>query len=287
MGERNELTKTTMNKPNSSLTQFIEEYPLYSKFGTDQPIEAADLNNLAFNFFCKHEKEVHPFRLQAIGHNNNGKHQLPGGTVDFTEMFAGVCQSCVTYTVNIIISGASQDEKPRYFIRKIGQYPAPEASMAKLTDEIAYFLNDESRELYEKALKNLEWEFGMGALTYFRRLIRNEVEKIIEALSNPYSSQGNKIAEALSSYKQLRQKTKFVEEITPFLPKSLQVHGANSLLMLYDAASMAIDELTETECIKKSKDIDTLFRYLVRKICLERNEAFGEKPPGKYFLRYR
>ncbi|MFI5128478.1 MAG: hypothetical protein ACHQFX_00745 [Chitinophagales bacterium] len=276
-----------MNKHNSSLTQFIEEYPLYSKFGTDQPIEAADLNNLAFNFFCKHEKEIQPFRLQAIAQNNNGKLQLPEGTANFTEMFTGVCQSCVTYTVNIVISGASQEEKPRYFIRKIGQYPAPEASMAKLPDEISFFLSDESRELYEKALKNLDWEFGMGALAYFRRLIQNEVEKIIEALSNQYSSQGNKIAEALSNYKQLRQRTRFVEEITPFLPKSLQDHGANSLSMLYDAASMGIDELTETECIKKSKDIDTLFRYLVRKIYLERNEAFGEKPPGKYFLRYK
>jgi hypothetical protein len=93
-----------MNKPNSSLSQFIEEYPLYSKFGTDQPIEAADLNNLAFNFFCKKEKEIQPFRLEPIVHNGNGVdhpdsasssvngHLAEGAIIDFTEMFSGVCQ---------------------------------------------------------------------------------------------------------------------------------------------------------------------------------------------------
>ena len=204
-------------------------------------------------------------------------------------MFTGVCQSCVTYTVNIIISGGNQKEKPKYFIRKIGQYPAPEASMAKLPDEISYFLNDESRELYRRRVKKLRTgNIGMGALAYFRRMIQNELEKIIEAISNPYSLTANKISRShCLPISKTAQKTKFIEEITPFLPKSLKDHGANSLSMLYDAASMGIDELTEKECIKKSKDIDTLFRYLVRKIYVERNEAFGEKPPGKYFLRYK
>ena len=282
-----------MNKHHSSLSQFIEEYPLYSKFGIDQPIEAADLNHLAFNFFCKNEKQIQPFRLEATVHNGvvhsgTAVNSLNGGTaIDFTEMFSGICQSCISYKVKIIISGASQDEKPKYFVRKIGQYPAPEASAVKLPDEISYFLNEESRELYGKGLRNLELEYGTGSFAYFRRMIVNEFERIIEALSDPYSPDGNKIAQAFSNYKELGLKTKFIEDISPYLPKSLQEHGANTLLMLYDAASIGMDELTEKECVKKSKDIDTLFRYLIRKIYAERNESLSEKPPGKYFLRYR
>jgi hypothetical protein len=276
-----------MNTPNSSLSQFIEEYPLYSKFGTDQPIVAADLNNLAFNFFCKNEKEIQPFRLEATMYNGVGKHHdAEEAAVDFTEMFSGVCQSCTDYKVNIVISGASQKDKPKYFIRKIGQYPAPETSLVKLPDEVSYFLNEESREFYSKGLRNLELEYGAGAFAYFKKMITKEVEKIIEAISDPYSPYGNRIAEAFSHYKELRQKTKFIEDISPCLPKNLQEHGANSLVMLYDFASINMDELSEEECIKKSRDIDTLFRYLVRKIYQERNEALSDKSPGKYFLRY-
>jgi hypothetical protein len=285
-----------MNKPNSSLSQFIEEYPLYSKFGIDQPIEAVDLNNLAFNFFCKKEKEIQPFRLEAVIHNGNGVEHptaaingyLSEGIVtDFTEMFSGVCQSCLSYKASIIISGGTQKEKPKYFVRKIGQYPAPEASVVILPKEISDFLDDQGKEFYMKGLKNLELKHGIGAIAYFKKMIESEIEKIIEAVSNRYSPDSNKIAESVAAYKKDQQKSRFIEDITPYLPQSLKEHGANILLVLHDAASINMHELTEKECIKKSKDIDTLFRYLVRKINAERNEPLSEKPPGKYFLRYR
>jgi hypothetical protein len=281
-----------MNKPNSSLSQFIEEYPLYSKFGTNQPIVAADLNNLAFNFFCKHEKEIQPFRLGTAIHNGKTHPaHIPdslseGAVIDFIEMFTGICQSCEKYHVNIIISGASQKEKPKYFIRKIGQYPAPGSSIVKLPNEICDFLNEEDCEFYRKGLKNLELESGIGAFSYFRKMIENEMQKIIEALSDPYSPDGHKIAEVIVAYKKDRQKSKLIEEITQYLPKSLKEHGANILLVLCDTVSMDMRGLTEKECIKKSKDIDTIFRYLVRKIYEERSGVVTEKAPGKYFLRY-
>jgi hypothetical protein len=285
-----------MNKPNSSLSQFIEEHPLYSKFGTDQPIEAADLENLVFNFFCKHEKEVQPFRLGSATHNGNshpGSTSAPivqslneGAIIDFTQMFTGVCQSCEKYHVNIIISGVTQKEKPKYFIRKIGQYPAPESSIVKLPNDMSDFLNEENCELYRKGLKNLELEYGIGALSYFRKMIENQLDRIIGALSDPYSPDGHKIAEAVAAYKKDQQKSKLIEDITQYLPRNLKEHGANILLVLCDAASMDIDEFTEKQCIKKAKDIDTIVRYLVRKIYEERSGVTTEKDPGKYFLRY-
>jgi hypothetical protein len=128
--------------------------------------------------------------------------------------------------------------------------------------------------------------YGTGAIAYFKRMIKNEIEGIIEAISNPYSPDSSKIAGAFSVYKEAGHKTKFIEDITPYLPNSLKEHGANILLVLHDAASAGLDDMTEKECIKKSKDIDTLFRYLVKKINAERNEAVPEKTPGKYFLRY-
>lgn len=283
-----------MNKPNSSLSQFIEEYPLYSKFGTDQPIEAADLNNLVFNFFCKQEKEIQPFRLTTPIHNGNihsAFTHVPdslseGAIIDFTEMFTGICQSCEKYTINLIISGASQKEKPKYFVRKIGQYPAPESSDLKLPTDLSGFLNDEDCEFYRKGLKSLEMNQGLGAFSYFRKMLENEMERIIETLSNPYSPDGNKIAEAIAAYRKEPQKSKLIEDITYYLPNTLKEHGANILLVLCDTASMDIRGLTEKECIKKSKDIDTLFRYLVRKINEGRNGIATEKTPDKYFLRY-
>lgn len=268
-----------MNKPASSLSQFIEEYPLYLKFGTNQPIEAADLDNLTFNFFCKNEKDIRLFKLETAVHNgiSQTSNSNEEAIVDFTEMFAGICQHCQDYKVNIIISGGTQKEKPKYFIRKIGQYPAPETPGIKLPKEIHDFLNEEGREFYTKALKNLELDYGLGAIAYFKKMIEKEIERIIETISNPYAADGNKIAEAVAAYTKDQQKTKLIEEITPYLPKNLKEHGAAVLLLLHDAASIGIHELTEEECIKKSKDIDTLFRYFIKKIKEEKKEAVPVK----------
>jgi len=285
-----------MNKPNSSLSQFIEEYPLYSKFGVNQPIEAADLNNLAFNFYCKEEKEVQPFRLYADFHYNahssfsgNGSRNISlsaESKLDFTEMFTGICQSCERYKVNIVINGVTQKEYPNYFIRKIGQYPAPESPATKMPDELASFLHDESRELYHMALKNVEFGFGNGAIVYFRKVIKNELERIMEAMASPYSSGAINLAEVFSSYQQHGEKTRFIDEATSLLPATLQEHGACILLVLHDVLSINQFDLSEKEYLKKSKDIDSLFRYLVRKIYAEINDPSSNNPSNKYFLRY-
>ena len=284
-----------MNKPNSSLSQFIEEYPLYVKFGVDQPIEAADLDNLVFNFYCKQEKAAEPFRLLAdsprnlhsISGNGSRHHSLSAESkIDFTEMFTGICQSCQSYKVNIIINAATQREQPNYFIRKIGQYPEPETPAVKMPDELYSFLSEESRGFYRGALKNIEFEYGNGAILYFRKVIKLELERIMEAMANPYSSGNNKLVGAFSTYEHDGQKTKFIEEATPLLPKSLQEHGAGIILMLHDVLSINLVDLGEREYLKKAKDVDSLFRYLVRKIYAELNDSSSGKVPGKYFLRY-
>jgi hypothetical protein len=260
-----------MNVPNprSSLAGFLSEYPLYSKFGINQPIEAADLDKLEFEFFCKNENAMHNFRLEAGMQNGNGRHVtdcVEGAIVDFTEIFSGICQSCKEYKIDIILSGGTQKETPKYFIRKIGQFPAPETSLSKLPNEMAVFLNNGSRELYSKALKNLDMEYGTGAFAYFKRVIENEMGRIIGAVSNPWSDSQKKINEAISVYKLNGQKSQSIEDISPHLPETLKEHGANILLLLHDVVLTNIHELTEEECMKKSKDIDALLRYLVKKL---------------------
>lgn len=263
-------------RPRSSLSEFLAEYPLYSKFGVNQPIEAADLVKLEFDFFCKNENGIQDFRLEVNSQHGNGVSLSPNAEqLDFTEMFSGFCQSCKSYKVDIILSGGSQKEKPKYFIQKIGQYPAPDILLTKLPKDVYVFLENGSRELYAKAVKNLDMEYGAGALTYFQKAIDAEMSRIIQSISNPWSDGQSRIHEAVSAYKKNGQKSKLAEDITLHLPGTLKEHGANILLMLQDASAANMQDLTEEECMKKAKDIDSLFRYLIRKI----NEAKSETIP--------
>jgi hypothetical protein len=255
----------------SYLSEFLSEYPLYSLFGTDQPLEAVDLDNLQFNFFCQNENRNRIFKLRATSYNilhKRGNHlaSINDRPAGFTEMYSGNCQSCEAYTIYITLNAGTQTEKPKYFIRKIGQYPAPAPMELKLPKPILHFLNDADREFYQKALQCLESEQGTGALAYFRRIIENEMKRVIETMSAQDLSGSKMIHEALSFYKEARQRSKFIEDIKSYLLQGLKEHGPNILLLMYDTLLTDINELEEEECLKKSKDIDTLFRYLARKI---------------------
>jgi hypothetical protein len=256
----------------------LEGYPLYSKFGINQPAEASDLDGLQFNSFCKREHEHHFFTLEPAS-KYNGIHTesidpeiaitdpfAEDAKIDFTEMFVATCQSCRAFKINMIISGGTQKDKPKYFLRKIGQYPAPEINGTRLPKEISGFMQHESRELYLRGMMNLEMGYGAGAFVYLRKVAENEFKRIVDKLSNPYSTASTKIADAFGEYSRDGHKSKLIEEITHYLPGNLQKHGANTLLVLYDATSISVHELTEGECMKKSKDIDMLLRYVFKKL---------------------
>jgi hypothetical protein len=250
-----------MTRPLSYLSEFLEEYPLYSKFGTDQPAVAEDLDGLHFNFHCKKEKATRGFMLKATGSSSSRKQTLLDSQPAFTEMYTGICQSCEDYKVDIIINGGTQEEHPKYFLRKIGQYPPPQSIGPRIPAEIARFLDRNEAELYSKAVQCIEFELGVAAFSYFSKLLPGSIEKMAHKISND-----NEIAGALRTYKKNGERIAAIEAITILVPDRLKEHGANALLVLCDACIEKQEILSEEEYLKKSKNIDLLFRYLAKKI---------------------
>jgi hypothetical protein len=265
----------TIHFPLSYLSEFLEEYPLYSLFGIDQPAEPGDLDQFQFNFYCENERENHFFSLSLIASDpeiaSRQTAPVPHYSADnrqshFTALYTGRCQSCKRYSVSMVISGASQAGKPHYFLRKIGQFPPPGLVNMKLPKELTVFLDRESREWYVKARKNLEMGYGTGALAYLSKIAGKEFDHVIEAVTDHYSANGWKIAEAFKHYTKDSQKSRLIDEITPCLPANLQRQGANILLVLRDLSLQPLSPLNEEEAIKKAKDIDMLLRHLLKKI---------------------
>jgi hypothetical protein len=270
------------------IINFIESYPLYTKFEVSEFLEAEDIDNIRINLFCKKENKNQTFKLEATSDEMANKGRMFTSTlapdyiaaeeiVDFTENYIGLCQSCEDYKINVIINGFTEYDKKtgkKFYLKKIGQLPAPEM---KIPREILDFLNEDDRQFYSKALKNLEFGYGIGAFAYFRRIIENEIEKIIEDISKIESPDSKKIVGALTLYNKNHQMSKLIQEITPYLPKNLKEQGENILLLLYGATSIGLHELSEEECVEKSRHIDTLFKFLIKKLNEEKNELSSIK----------
>jgi YD repeat-containing protein len=64
---------------------------------------------------------------------------------------------------------------------KVGQWPP---LLIDPPPELAKALGTEDTELYKKALTNGNSAFGIGALAYFRRVIENKVNMILDLIGN-------------------------------------------------------------------------------------------------------
>jgi len=60
--------------------------------------------------------------------------------------------------------------------------------------------------------------------------------------------------------------SKLINVVNKYLPKSLQELGDNPIRLLYEQLSGGIHEFSDEECINKSQSIDTLLRYVIRKV---------------------
>lgn len=66
--------------------------------------------------------------------------------------------------------------------------------------------------------------------------------------------------------------TNLIDNIYEYLPKSLKEMGDNPIKLLHQQLSGGIHEYSETECLDKAKKVDTLLRYVIKKVNSEKYE---------------
>lgn len=160
-------------------------------------------------------------------------------------------------------------EIPDIYIKKIGQLPAVERLPEK---EVLEYLNEEDKENYKKALSNLSVSFGIGAFAYFRRIIENEIKRIVKDISELDFEGSDKVKSAWIEYEQNHQMSNLIDNINPYIPKSLKEIDDNPIRLLHCQLSGGIHVYSEETCLEKAKKIDTILRYVIKKVNSEKFE---------------
>jgi len=261
----------------NELSSFLAEHPLYTKYEIVHLLTDAEILGSTYQFYCDNEKKYTTFQLSSDDDNFIAKKgRMRFGTmnvlqnstfdIDFTQHYIGVCQSCKKFRVQILINGFTERDKEgnkRFYLRKVGQLPPPEINLDSNLDN---FLSEEDKGFYKKALLNLQYGYGIGAFSYFRRIVQNEIENIAEKLANINSANKEKIIKAIQDYKHNKVMKNLINDLTKFLPKKLLELGDNPLLVLYGQLSDGLHNLTEEECIKRSESIDELLRFVIAEL---------------------
>jgi hypothetical protein len=157
-------------------------------------------------------------------------------------------------------------------IQKIGQSPALSIEIQKPLEKN---LGEEHAALYKKALINRNEGYGLGAVSYMRRVVEDKTEDLIEVVAQ--------LAEAhhidADTIKKLRaaknEKTTYDQKLkiaATVLPKSLVIDGVNPLDVLYGLVSAGLHDLTEEQCIAIADDIRSVFEYTFSRLRAEAQE---------------
>lgn len=257
--------------------QFIENYPLYKPFNYDFPRSFDDFPKPPIHVYCEVCKSEQTFTVlkDYMNYSIVSKWGILGthnGQCDNTVILIEyTCTACrnyhKTYLVKCFKNSASG--RPPY-IEKIGQYPPWDISVDK---ELQKILADHL-EVYKKGLICESQGYGIGAYAYYRRIIEDIIDSLIDSIYSLYNQNDKEKYKA--EYVKIKSSKIADEKITiakVILPDSLRPGGINPLSLLYDSLSKGLHAKNDEECLELAGDIRKMLILLVERIAKEREAS--------------
>ncbi len=109
---------------------------------------------------------------------------------------------------------------------------------------------------------------GIGAFAYYRRVVENQRNRIIDKIVDVSTKLGNyeKLIEELKIAKTKKTFSESLDEIKIAFPEILQLNGHNPLTLLHKALSEGIHDLPDEECLELATSIRQILTELVEKM---------------------
>jgi hypothetical protein len=165
-----------------------------------------------------------------------------------------------------------QEKKDHNLFIKIGQYPplsiAPEPKLAEA-------LGPEDAELYKKGLINFNFGHGIGAVGYFRRVLENKINALLDLIAEAARNENVK-TEALEQVGAVKESHRVEDKIdlaAKILPGHLKPGGHNPLSKLYKPLSAGLHGESDDDCLAVFSEARFVFEYLFKNLTESNEEA--------------
>lgn len=256
---------------NADIKSFLESAPLYSSRRYNLPLTPRkNLRIEEIDSLCEICDQIRPFHNTAPRETHAEKaaaamliaQQLTTGR----HSFSFTCVSCRKSNRLFMVEHIVDDGT--ITIQKYGQLPRGGIPRDKTLQR---FLKDD-RDNYEKALICLSYEYGIAAFAYFRRIVENNIYRLLDLLLEDLHSSGGD-EENLNAIQSLREASPMSEKIkiaNLALPGHLKPDGLNPLGRLYQVLSEGVHNFPEEECLKKAKAASECLTFLVSELASRR-----------------
>jgi hypothetical protein len=123
----------------------------------------------------------------------------------------------------------------------------------------------EEREHYIKGRRSENLGLGIGAFTYYRRVVENQKDKIFDEVIRA-SKKINAAPDMIAELERAKKETQFhkaMEAIKPAVPQALLINGQNPLLLLHYAISEGMHAQTDADCLEMATSVRLVLTELV------------------------
>lgn len=245
----------------ADIKEFLETAPLYSWREFKKPsVNRSSLRIDEVDAYCDSCEQDRPFQdLRPSGGGAGMQvHALKSGT----SYFRFSCVSCRKSHREYLVEQELDDKNIR--LQKYGELPRAQIARNR---SLQKFLKDDLNN-YEKAVVCLSHEYGIAAFAYFRRIVENNILRLLQLVQDDAISSGGD-QPILAAIAELRSDAPMSEKIkiaNLALPPYLKPDGLNPLGRLYQVLSEGVHSLPEADCLSKARATSECLTFLVSEL---------------------
>ena len=251
----NEADEPQGKFPDVEYAEFLEQRPAYHPVLAQNFWTTGSGGSVAFNtreilFLCEDKtcKGMRCFEFSgSTGRisNKDGRNEL------FLEY---QCKNCEKTKKSFSILTFGINEGGAALIVKLGEWPP---FGPKTPSRLLRLLNSD-RDLFLRGRRAERHGLGIGAFTYYRRVVENQknrlIDEIIKVVQKVEVSPEAIVAD-LTKAKKTFQFSKAMADVKLGVPQILLINGHNPLTLLHSALSAGIHDKSDDDCLEIAKNI--------------------------------
>jgi hypothetical protein len=182
------------------------------------------------------------------------------------------CKNCENNVKSFSLIVFERYEGGSALVVKVGEWPP----FGPKTPPRLLRLLGSDKELFLKGRRAENYGLGIGAFTYYRRVVENQKNRLLDEIIEVVQKVESKPAEIVADLVKAKETFQFTQAIAGVklaIPQTLLVDGRNPLLLLHSTLSSGIHDKSDDECLELARSIRIVLAGLVERI----DQALSEK----------
>lgn len=149
----------------------------------------------------------------------------------------------------------------------------------RVPSRVFKLIGEENRELFLLGRRAESQGMGIGAFTYYRRVVVNQKNRILEEVIKvgEKTNAEQHIIDVLKNAQEEQQFTKAMELVKDAIPPVLLVDGHNPLALLHSSLSIGLHGQTDKECLELATNIREVLAALAERAAQALKDEAGLK----------